>query len=265
MSHCSENRWPYTLLLAASLLVVLAGCSESKMRGGTAKFSGADNAVPCEAPEKIVTNIVLMLDASESQLIADPKNIRGAGAIDFVDRLIAHAADSGGLAKYSISVASFATDAKAGSGWHVATEEKRSLLAADISAATAKPLGFTNYHAALTLADNIFRALDDTDEQKIQTRNVLVFLTDGEPTVPEADPKGHIDGDVTRLVDGLGVSIVTVGVGSAVEAAGHELLRSMARSPTGDGEYIAAVTADDLIPAWRRIEAKFKKNDCAKP
>lgn len=251
-----------------ALIALTPACTESSKFAANPKAKGTDPqaqfAVPACKNPRVETNILLMFDSSESQIISDPSNVRASGATGFLDNLVEMTAnETTSTKKYLIAVANFADSAISGAGgWQVANSQNRSTIASDIQAATEKPIGFTNYHAALTLSYEIFRELSGKDQKDVTARNFLVFLTDGEPTIPQPDPRSDIESDIDRLVSGLQVSVMTVAAGNGVKPAGVELLRTMARAPSGAGEFFEAKTADDLRQVWRNIEAKIT-GDCS--
>ncbi len=271
------------LALSALVLLSVASCSESKFNSGAAAKQSSDAIPDCKLMGQGDKNILLMLDNSESQIISDPDNVRGTGALEFIDRLISKTDDKqksknkSTASQYRAAIAWFADAATNGSGWHDVNSTTRTALADDVTKATIKPYGFTNYHAALTLAYDIFRQREGNDRDGVAIRNFLVFLTDGDPTMPQPDPKAEINADMERLVGGLKVEVITVAVGAGVTPKGEDLLRSMAAAPnvgttnvandndtSSSSSFIKAATPAELALVWRSIEAKVS-DPCEKP
>ena len=225
-----------------------AGGSHGTDEGGTKPQSFSTDQAACLAKTAGQYNIVMVYDASLSQTLTDPGQLRVSGSKQFVTAFAEFAEQNQGVT-VNIATANFSVGSSFGShGWVKARQATLPNLLTDIDQ-VSPGLGLgTHYLDGLQAADKLFQQIAATPDPK--TRNFLIFLTDGEPNGPAT--VADINAQVATLVKTYGAAMLLVGTGTQVSLNADTVLKGMALpnpgtvSPTHIGQYFKVTSPQDM-------------------
>jgi Mg-chelatase subunit ChlD len=195
--------------------------------------SGINNA--CFAKKALEYNIIIAVDASLSQRLNDPRNLRGQAVIKLAANLSSFARQNGNQT-VKMAVIGFARDAQEGpNGITNLTTDSPSKITQDLITISNMAGVGTNYDAALVQSKLLFDRMG-AGKKSASQRNFLVFISDGEPNRGENGPSlntdallGTINRHVTNLIDTFDAALITVATGSDIGENGLTIIKSMAK------------------------------------
>ena len=201
-------------------------------------------------------NIVVVLDNSSSQKNTDPKRVRRDVSRSFVERfnnLVARKPDT--VAR--IAIIGFAAKATTSPSWiqldgksdTTLSDEPIDRLLTDIDTETSNQTVGTSYKAAFEAAGNQLSSLG-TDRFQTDTRNYVLFMTDGRPTedyTPDSIQK--------NIVTPNKAAVIAIASGKSISTDDESVVKARALPLTGDpkGAYYRAATPEALKDAWDKI------------
>lgn len=195
--------------------------------------SGINNA--CFAKKAREYNIVIAIDASLSQRLNDPRNLRGQAVVKLASNLSSFARQNGNQT-VKMAIIGFARDAQEGpNGITNLTTDSSAKITQDLITISSMAGVGTNYDAALIQSKLLFDRMGAGQKSQNQ-RNFLVFISDGEPNRGADGPSlntsallSSINRQVTSLIDTFDVALITVATGSDIGENGLNIIKSMAK------------------------------------
>lgn len=195
--------------------------------------SGINNA--CFAKKALEYNIVIAIDASLSQRLNDPGNLRSQAVVKLASNLSSFARQNGNQT-VKMAIIGFARDAQEGPNGitNLSTDSPSKITQDMITISNMAGVG-TNYDAALIQSKQLFDRMG-AKKKSTNQRNFLVFISDGEPNRGEDGPSlntsgllSNINRHVTSLIDTFDVALITVATGSDIGENGLNIIKSMAK------------------------------------
>jgi hypothetical protein len=221
-----------------------------------------DEAKRCLADKADSYNIVMVFDNSGSQMKTDPGAVRQTAAHNFIEKFNDFTEDYGDV---NVHMAAVSFESVATSGKWRSLKKGADGIMDDVTDATSNPRGGTSYSPALNAATELFGLKDDADRIK----NIMIFMTDGEPNALHAKmfglPKGFpglnesmedIDDARKELIDAYDTSIIAIASGTGIRPEGIEVVEIMAT----DDQFYRATDGDELNKVWDDLFLKL--GDC---
>ncbi len=211
-----------------------------------------------------IYNIVLIFDNSGSQKETDPQNIRRTAAINFVN---AFRDFQQGHVETKINMSSISFSGIAIKGSWVDLSYGVDGIIQQINMHTSSPGGNTIYSGPLKAAHELLQQKSGQPK----TRNYVIFLTDGGPTISGArrysgDSFQSIEQARNTLITNNNASIISIAAGSQIENEAADIVRKLSDLPSQssqgfeeskyEGQYYRAQSGNELNQVWDDL---FKK------
>ena len=231
-----------------------SGSSDSGANGnGITSDSGDHTCKPNTISNNY--NIMFVFDNTGSQLTTDPTNVRRSGALSFLDQFNTYVGKFPAAQVY-MGVLSFNTKSiHSTNGWMLLNTINSSVIKQEIVTATTNPNGLTSFSPVLKDAATFFAQVNALPGGQ-NSRNYLVFLTDGDPNL---DTPAAINSAVADLVNNYGVAMIALATGPQVTKAGENLVQALAlpttpgKFPDHMGRYYRAPDAPTLEKTWKDL------------